>query len=88
MITYKKIQESKLAEIPISITCDICKKEYLYDAHDAGKSDMEIQEFHCIRLTGGYTSVFGDGMEIECDICQHCLYKLIEKYYRKININE
>lgn len=86
MIIYKKIQESKLAEIPISITCDVCKKEYFYDADD--KSDIEIQEFHCIRLTGGYGSMFGDGMEIECDICQHCLYKLIKKYYRKVNINE
>lgn len=86
MIIYKKIQESKIAEIPVSITCDVCKKEYLYNTNDV--SDVEIGEFHCMRLIGGYGSVFGDGIEIECDICQHCLKLLIGNYCRKVNIND
>lgn len=54
-----------------SIVCDKCKKEYRAD--DA----WEIQEFHRISFTGGYSSVFGDMVNVECDICQHCLKEMI-----------
>ena len=68
MINYKEVPSTE-HEI-VSIQCDMCEKVY-----DAG--DLEIQEFHHIRFCGGYGSVFGDGNEITCDICQHCLYKMI-----------
>jgi len=32
--------------------------------------------------TGGYHSVFGDGMEIEIDLCQQCLKDLLGKWVR------
>jgi len=51
-----------------SITCDVCKKKYTEN-----EDDFEIQEFQCIHFRGGYGSIFGDGVEMECDICQHCL---------------
>ena len=68
MINYKEVQktEQKIA----SVKCDICGK--VYDA-----DDLEIQEFHHIDFCGGYGSVFGDGTQVNCDICQHCLHKMI-----------
>jgi len=75
MITYEKrtVEEN----IPISMTCDVCKKEY------NNKTDaMEIQEFKCIQVNGGYGSVFGDGSVFELDICQHCLKKMLGEYMR------
>ena len=64
MIKYKK--ETKEIDIFVSATCDKCKKEFT--------DDMEIQEFLHIRDTGGYGSIFGDGENINFDICQYCLY--------------
>ena len=61
----------------IALTCDKCKKEY--DAEDW----QEVQEFVHIDFGGGYGSVFGDGTHVECDICQHCLYKMIAGICRK-----
>lgn len=59
------------------IVCDVCKKIF-----DVKEDDMEIQEFHCIDFMGGYGSIFGDGVEVKCDICQRCLDKLIGKFFR------
>ena len=59
----------------ISITCDVCKITY--------KDPMEIQEVHTIRFTGGYGSVFGDGFDVACDVCQHCLINIFGEYYRE-----
>jgi len=84
MIKYKEVRETKTEKIPISVVCDICKKEYPFEKENI----LETQEFHYVRFIGGYDSIFGDGVEIECDICQHCLKKLIGEYCRKENINE
>lgn len=69
MINYKEVQKTE--EEIISIRCDVCGK--VYDVNDV----FEIQEFRHIRFYGGYGSVFGDGTKVSCDICQHCLYKMI-----------
>ena len=61
-----------------SIMCDVCKK--VYDIEEWS----ETQEFTHISLNCGYNSVFGDGITVECDICQHCLQKLLGKYIRTI----
>jgi hypothetical protein len=53
-------------------TCDVCKTTY--DVEDY----LEIQEFHSINFTGGYGSVFGDMVKVECDICQYCLKEMID----------
>jgi len=68
-MTYDKAYEQTIAK-----QCDRCKKEY--------NNPMEMQEFHHIRFTGGYESRFGDGTNVECDLCQNCLLLLIEKYMR------
>ena len=54
------------------VICDICKKKY-----DNDKDFLETQEFFHIQETGGYGSVFGDGKEINVDICQHCMNKIL-----------
>jgi hypothetical protein len=62
--------EQKVVEkVVTKITCDRCKKEI--------EGDLEQQEMHNIRFTGGYGSVFGDMNEIDCDLCQYCLFDLI-----------
>lgn len=55
-----------------SVACDVCGTVY--------DSEMDIQEFHHIDFTGGYTSVFGDMTRIKCDICQRCLKGMIVDY--------
>lgn len=58
------------------ITCDKCGKETTQ--HDP----MELQEYYCIEFIGGYSSVFGDESHVECDLCQHCLKKMIGDFCR------
>lgn len=67
MIIYKK--EMVEIEKPDKIICDRCKNEIT--------DDFEIQEIISIKFTGGYLSVFGDGIGVECDLCQDCLKELI-----------
>ena len=61
----------------VSITCDKCKKVYSVE-DDEKDCRLEIQEFHQIHFTGGYSSVFGDETTVDCDLCQHCLYDIIK----------
>ena len=61
-----------------SITCDKCGKEY-----SKVNNPEEIHEFLSIDFVGGYDSVFGDGTDVECDICQHCLHEMIKDICRK-----
>ena len=59
-----------------SIVCDVCKKKY--------DDEWEIQEFIYIQHCGGYNSIFGDGSDIEIEVCQHCFKKMFEENYRII----
>jgi antitoxin CcdA len=77
MTKYQKETVEKL--IPVSIVCDVCKKEY-----DCKADVMEAQEFQCIKIEGGFSSVFGDGSRLIADICQHCTKKLIGPYLKNI----
>jgi hypothetical protein len=74
MITFKKV--TKAIEEVASVKCDKCGKEY-------DTNDLETQEFHHIRFRGGYASVFGDGTEVDCDLCQRCLYEMIGDFCRR-----
>jgi len=75
MIKYKT--EKVESKVLVSVTCDVCKKEFFYESV---QERMEIEEFHYIRFTGGYGSIFGDGASISCDICQHCLKEKLGEY--------
>lgn len=78
MLKTKTIKETKKSKVLVAVQCDVCKKEYSADNY------VEEQEFHYIRRTGGYGSVFGDEETIECDICQHCLKAMIKDFYRVV----
>lgn len=53
----------------VSITCDKCGRKI--------DDEMEMQEVFMLRHGGGYSSIFGDCVDVECDICQHCLKEMI-----------
>jgi len=74
VIRYKSA--TKTIEEITRVQCDRCKKEYC-------ASDFEALEFHQIKFVGGYGSIFGDGVEVKCDLCQHCLYEMIGQICRK-----
>ena len=57
-----------------------CGKEYFEDI-----DIFEMQEFLSINFTGGYSSVFGDMNQVECDICQSCLKSMIIGFCRISN---
>ncbi len=71
----------------VSITCDKCTKVYMVE-DDEKDCRLEIQEFHTIRFRGGYGSVFGDETEVQCDICQHCLYEMIKDFMVTVTSNQ
>lgn len=69
-------------EREISITCDKCGETTIRE-----DDPLEYQEYHTIKFIGGYSSVFGDGVKVECDLCQSCLLKLINPYFRSTDQN-
>ncbi len=63
--------EKREHEIIEKLICDKCGKEI------TPEDIMEWQESYSIVFTGGYGSVFGDGVTVTCDLCQDCLKDLI-----------
>jgi hypothetical protein len=80
MIEYRK--EKIEQEVPSKVICDKCGREATPLGGHRGEDGYEFQEFLFIRFRGGYGSVFGDGNDVECDICQHCLKELLGDYMR------
>lgn len=68
------------AEFPTTYVCDVCKKEY--PSQENGGHSYEWQEFVHLSFMVGFASVFGDGNQVDIDICQYCLYDLIGPYVR------
>ena len=81
MLVHKK--EKVEQDVVVAIICDVCKKKYNYE-DDA----MEVQEFLHICFQGGYGSIFGDGANIKCDICQHCVKEKLGKFLNYLDIKE
>ena len=75
MITKTKRTTVK-HKIVEGVICDKCKKRI-----DEGDF-VGMQECYHIRFSGGYGSVFGDGANIACDLCQECLKELIGEFCR------
>jgi len=61
--------------IVTKIVCDKCKKIF-------SKEDdwIDWQEFFSLGNLGGYGSIFGDGVDVHIDLCQHCFKELLGKY--------
>lgn len=71
-------KEKEIVEkIVTDIVCDKCNKLFNYET-----DVMEFQEILSIDFWGGYLSVFGDGVNVKCDLCQHCLKELLGDYLR------
>ena len=69
--------ETVEVEVPTSVICDVCGKEY-----DCKEDVMEVQEFYHIAFKGGYGSIFGDGLAVKLDICQGCLKAKLGEYLK------
>lgn len=57
------------------ICCDRCGRQ-------AALGDPEFEEMLCIELKAGYASVFGDGNDVQVDLCQHCLKSVLGPWLR------
>ncbi len=77
MIHYEEVQETR-NKVRFK-ECNKCHKKF-----DTNNADdiFEMQEFLHFRNTGGYGSIFGDGAEIELDLCQHCVKEVLGPYLR------
>ena len=73
MKTYKEVKKPDL--VLLSVACDKCGKVASLDT-----DTMDFQEWLCIHFIGGYNSIFEDGGEYECDLCQQCTKKLLGKH--------
>lgn len=62
-------------QVVSAFTCDKCGKT-------VQKDSLDYQEGHHINFVGGYSSVFGDGVAVECDLCQDCLKALVGPFAR------
>jgi len=51
----------------VGFTCDRCKATYRND------DVFEMSERITIEVNGGFGSVFGDGAELKCTLCQNCV---------------
>ena len=69
MIETRIMVEHK--EYPVLKMCDNCGFECNID------NVVEWNEFYHLKHKGGYGSTFGDGMQVEVDLCQRCLKHII-----------
>ena len=77
MLTFAT--RTKEEQVAVECVCDRCGKKITSDDF------VEWEEKYLVRLTGGYGSVFGDGEQIECDLCQACLHELIGPLCRRVS---
>ena len=66
------IDQRTVLEVDYGFTCDACKKEI--------DMQMDYQEMLSYRNRGGFTSIFGDGMEMSLDLCQECIKEHLGKF--------
>ncbi len=78
MINYKF--KNVKTQIESEIICDVCQKKYSLEVNSHPEHQLYAQEFVNIYHTGGYASIFGDGSEIKCDICQDCFKIILETF--------
>lgn len=78
MINYK--MQKVTSRVESEIICDVCLKNYSLDVNKHPEQQLYVQEFVNIYHYGGYASIFGDGSEIKCNICQDCFKKILETF--------
>ncbi|MDR7299502.1 NMD protein affecting ribosome stability and mRNA decay [Pelomonas aquatica] len=57
------------------IRCDRCGRL-------AELGEVEFQDFVSIALKAGYASIFGDGNDVQIDLCQYCLRSSLGPWLR------
>ena len=75
-ILYKEVTYIKKKED--GFVCNCCNKTYKLDYLNGNY--IEFNEKFIIDFIAGYGSIFGDGNEIKCILCQHCLKQLLGAY--------
>lgn len=70
-----QIKDIRLESFTKQIRCDRCGRL-------AEQGDLEFPETTCIDLKAGYGSIFGDGNEVQIDLCQHCLKLTLGRWLR------
>jgi hypothetical protein len=63
-----------------AISCDRCGETWTADT-------LSASEFTSIAFTGRYDSVFGDGSQVEVDLCQQCLKQTLGQWLRVADRN-
>lgn len=63
----------------MAIVCDCCGRRISTDIEDT----FELQEMVSIDITGGYSSVFGDGVRLHTDLCQACVKQILGPYLKE-----
>lgn len=48
----------------------------------AHKGEVEFSEMTSIHMNEGYGSIFGDGNDVQVDLCQHCLKLTLGQWLR------
>lgn len=78
MKEYEKVQivQNSL----MAIVCDCCGRRISTDLDDV----FELQEVVSVDITGGYSSVFGDGIRLHTDLCQECVKKILGPYLKEV----
>jgi hypothetical protein len=69
MLRLTEFSEQRVAVT--GFTCDCCKSTYEEDDW------VEMQEYLHFENTGGFGSVFGDGVYFEITLCQMCVKMLL-----------
>lgn len=79
MKTYKTESIIKDVRTVTGVICDVCGKSH-HIGNNNINDELEFYEFINIHHDCGYGSIFGDGNQINIDICQYCVKKLLGKH--------
>jgi hypothetical protein len=67
--------QDKVVQDVAACTCDRCHRRMTPD-------DPGWHERLSVAFTGGFDSVFGDGCEVEIDLCQQCVKETLGAWLR------
>lgn len=72
-----QVKDVKPVTFTSQIRCDRCGLL-------ATNGEIEFHEMTCIDTKAGYGSIFGDGNDVQVDLCQHCLKFTLASWLRVI----
>lgn len=72
-----QIKDVRPASFVKQIRCDRCDR-----LAEVGDAELEFEEFVSINQKAGYASIFGDGNNVQVDLCQHCLKNVLGRWLR------